>query len=156
MRPKRLEWTYSDSPIYFLTLVAHDRQKLFANAAVHGAFVVFAERATDCGVAVGRYVLMPDHFHLFAGFAPDSIGLSKWVKSLKNSVSKCLRHRDCSAPHWQKGFFDHILRSDESYYEKWNYVRNNPVRACLVSDPAAWEFQGEICDLHFCDDPRRS
>src|SRR5262245_6599590 len=156
MRPKRLKWTYSDSPIYFLTLVAHDRQKLLANAAVHGAFVVFAERVTNCGVAVGRYVLGHDHIHMFAGFAPDSIGLSKCVKSLKNSVSKCLRRRGCSAPHWQKGFFDHILRSDESFYEKWSYVRNNPVRAGLVTDPADWEFQGEICHLHFYDDPRRS
>jgi hypothetical protein len=30
------------------------------------------------------------------------------------------------------GFFDHILRTDESYAQKWNYVRDNPVRAGLV------------------------
>jgi len=30
------------------------------------------------------------------------------------------------------GFFDHILRNDESYSEKWEYVRENPVRAGLV------------------------
>jgi hypothetical protein len=33
---------------------------------------------------------------------------------------------------WQPGFFDHVLRSDESYSEKWNYVRDNPVRAKLI------------------------
>jgi len=38
-------------------------------------------------------------------------------------------------PHWQDGFFDHLLRSDESYGEKWNYVLQNPVRAGLVSVP---------------------
>jgi len=45
---------------------------------------------------------------------------------------------------WQPGFFDHILRSDESYTEKWNYVRDNPVRAGLVEIADDWPYQGEI------------
>ena len=28
--------------------------------------------------------------------------------------------------------FDHVVRSNESYAEKWNYVQENPVRAGLV------------------------
>jgi hypothetical protein len=32
---------------------------------------------------------------------------------------------------WEEGFFDHILRSKESYSQKWNYVRENPVRRIL-------------------------
>jgi putative transposase len=30
---------------------------------------------------------------------------------------------------WQREYFDHLLRSDESYAQKWDYVRDNPVRA---------------------------
>ncbi len=45
---------------------------------------------------------------------------------------------------WQPGFFDRILRSDESYAEKWNYVRDNPVRAGLVKTADEWQYQGEI------------
>jgi hypothetical protein len=45
---------------------------------------------------------------------------------------------------WQPAFFDHILRSDESYGEKWNYVRENPVRAGLVKSSVDWPYQGEI------------
>lgn len=156
MAPKRLLWIYSDSPIYFLTLVAHGRKRLFANPNLHAMFMAFAARSVDYGVAVGRYVLMPDHLHLFAGFAPDSIPLSDWIKSLKNTLSKCLTLQGVRAPHWQKGFFDHVLRSDESYDEKWHYVKNNPVRAGLVIDAAEWQFQGEICDLQLGDDHRRS
>ena len=36
-----------------------------------------------------------------------------------------------SEPIWQKSFIDHILRSDESYGNKWEYVRQNPERAGL-------------------------
>ena len=52
---------------------------------------------------------------------------------------------------WQPGFFDHVLRSNESYSQKWNYVRENPVRAGLVKSVEGlvksvedWPYQGEI------------
>ena len=45
---------------------------------------------------------------------------------------------------WQGEFFDHVLRSNESYAEKWNYVWENPVRAGLVSNVDAWKYAGEI------------
>jgi len=36
------------------------------------------------------------------------------------------------------------FRSAESYGEKWNYVRDNPVRAGLVSMADEWKYAGEI------------
>jgi putative transposase len=147
MRPRRLEWLYKRYPIFYLTLVAHDRRYLFANAQVHQAFISFSEVAMQHGVAVGRYVLMPDHIHLFAGFGDSAPNLSNWVKSLKNSLSKYLRRQGVSSPHWQKDFFDHVLRSEESYREKWEYMRRNPERAGLVTNADDWEFQGEIYEL---------
>ena len=45
---------------------------------------------------------------------------------------------------WQPGFFDHILRSDESYGERWTYIHENPVRAGLVESAGDWPYQGEI------------
>jgi REP element-mobilizing transposase RayT len=147
MQPRRLEGIYYDYPTYYLTLVACNRNYLFANSEVHASIIAFAERAVDHGVSVGRYVMMPDHIHLFAAFAPESISLSDWIKSLKNSLSKCLRSTGHRPPHWQKGFFDRVLRGEESYGLKWEYVRNNPVRSGYVDQPDDWPFQGQICDL---------
>ena len=48
---------------------------------------------------------------------------------------------------WQKEFFDHVLRSCESYSQKWDYVKENPVRAGLVKKSDDWPFQGEIESL---------
>ena len=45
---------------------------------------------------------------------------------------------------WQREFFDHVLRSNESYSEKWAYVELNPIRAGLVQLPADWPYQGEL------------
>jgi putative transposase len=147
MQPRRLEGIYYECPIYYLTLVAYNRKHLLTNGEVQAALVSFAERALDHGVAVGRYVIMPDHIHLFAAFAPESISLSAWIKSLKNSLSKSLRLRGARTPHWQKGFFDRVLRKGETYAANWDYVRNNPVRAGFVTEPDDWLFQGQICDL---------
>ena len=73
--------------------------------------------------------------------------LSDWMKSLKNALSKTLREMQVPAPHWQKGFFDHVLRSEESYAEKWLYVAENPVRKGFVKQAGEWPFQGEIYPL---------
>ena len=34
-----------------------------------------------------------------------------------------------------------LLRSDESLSDKWEYLRQNPVRAGLVANPEDWPFQ---------------
>jgi hypothetical protein len=51
------------------------------------------------------------------------------------------------SPHWEKDFFDHVMRSEESYEQKWLYVRENPVRAGLVKRWEDWSYQGEIHHL---------
>ena len=125
----------------------YERRQILAQPIVHDRFIKFALRAVDHQVWVGRYVIMPDHIHLFAGFGPESISLSRWMKSLKNSISKTLRNATFPAPHWQPGFFDHVIRSAESYEQKWLYVRDNPVRAGLVRSAEDWPYAGEICKL---------
>ena len=37
-----------------------------------------------------------------------------------------------------------LLRGGESYAQKWDYVRANPVRAGLVSEAESWPYAGEI------------
>ena len=41
---------------------------------------------------------------------------------------------------WQRNFFDHRLRRDESFVEKADYIRANPVRAGLVSSTEDWPY----------------
>ena len=94
-------------------------------------------------------VLMPDHFYAFVAVDDEKVSLSQWMKSVKNALSKTMRSKTISPPHWQKTFFDHVLRSAESYTEKWNYVRENPVRAGLVNRWEDWPFQGEIFALEY-------
>jgi REP element-mobilizing transposase RayT len=45
---------------------------------------------------------------------------------------------------WQRHHWDRQLRSGESYDDKWEYVRSNPVRHGLVADRDNWPYQGEL------------
>ena len=143
--PERLRSIFMDHPIYYITACTYDRRRILDRPDVHDTFIQFALRATEHEVRVGRYVIMPDHIHLFAGFGPESTSVSAWMKSLKNAISKTLRNATFPGPHWQKGFFDRVLRSHESYEQKWFYVRDNPVRAGLVQSAEDWPYAGEIC-----------
>lgn len=68
---------------------------------------------------------------------------------LRNVLGKDLLRLGIQKPHWQEGFFDHLLRSSESYSEKGEYVRINPVRANLCATPEEWPYQGEILAIRF-------
>jgi len=129
--------------VFFVTFCTQERRKLLATDAVHSAFVAFASQANSRhNVAVDRYVIMPDHVHFFVR-RPDDLELGRWVGMLKQTLAKQVAPAG-TLPVWQRGFFDHLLRNDESYAQKWNYVRENPVRAGLVTNAEDWPYSGEI------------
>jgi REP-associated tyrosine transposase len=143
-RPPRLGRIFATGPLYFVTFRIHERQRFLAKDEVHSAFVLFAKRAEETyNVAVGRYVIMPDHVHLFVR-GDYNFRLGLWIGALKQALAKAGMLSRAKGQVWQEGFFDHVLRSNESYSQKWNYVRENPVRAGLVKSAADWPYQGEI------------
>jgi putative transposase len=148
-RLRRLDRLYLRSPIHFVTACTAARRHILSNPDVHVAFTKFAERGSDHGAWIGRYVLMPDHLHAFVALDDERLDLSTWMKSLKNMLSKTLREIGVPTPHWQKGFFDHVLRTEESASSKWNYVRDNPVRAGLVRNWEEWPYSRECHQLEY-------
>jgi REP element-mobilizing transposase RayT len=141
-RPRRLDLLYRPAPLFFVTFCTRDRSVIADLSGAHRAFREYSEKAYDHHIAVGRYVIMPDHVHLFVQ-GDDQFNLSSWIGGLKRALSVAVQS-DHSRPTWQPGFFDHLLRSDESYDGKWQYVRENPVRAGLVPIADDWPHQGEI------------
>ena len=148
-KPKRLRAIFQsyDRPLYFVTFCTHNRQKILADPSVHEAFVRFARSGEKRGIAFGRYVIMPDHVHVFLRLESHSNRLGTTIRTLKAALSGALRGLGFVQAHWQPGFFDHVIRHSESYAEKWSYVSKNPVRAGLTADAKSWPYQGEIVQL---------
>jgi putative transposase len=94
---------------------------------------------------VGRYVIMPYHVHFFCSAELGAKALPTFMQGWKQYTSKRMaRELKLSRTIWQEEFFDHVLRSSESYSQKWDYVKENPVRAGLVEGSDEWPWQGEI------------
>ena len=139
-RPHRLDLIYFDVPLFFITFCTRNRRKIPSLDRAKSVLEDYARRAiAKFNVAVGRYVIMPNHIHLFV-CGGERFVLSTWVGGLKRAMSVALATQQL----WQPGFFDHIMRSDESYVEKWHYVRDNPARTGLVGDAEDWPHQGEV------------
>lgn len=72
---------------------------------------------------------MPDHVHLLAIFHEEMV---KSISDWKQWTSKRFKIE------WQRDFFDHRLRNNESRSEKSDYILQNPVRAGLVERWEDW------------------
>jgi REP element-mobilizing transposase RayT len=137
------------SVIIYITVCANKHKKIFDNRDAHQLIVNSWRKANNW--LVGRYVLMPDHIHFFC--APSTqrgYMLNEWIKYWKTLVSRSWNSRS-QQPIWQKSFWDRQLRNYESYAEKWDYVRSNPVRAELCTKVDDWPWQGEINVLGWHD-----
>jgi putative transposase len=149
---RRLDRIWVDSPIYFVTTCTQSRRAVLARPEIAEILIDEWRAARDRhGWAVGRYVIMPDHVHFFCRPEYESKTLSQFMRAWKSwssrSAHNILRPQPATAaptPFWQREFFDHMLRSSESYSEKWNYVFENPVRAGLVTRADDWAYAGEI------------
>ena len=142
--PRRLDRVFYSHPLYFVTFNTWKHAKILANEAVFNAFVAYGEKNVLGGRAIGRFVIMPDHVHLFVRIGQNN-KLSNFIRMLRQKLTKVLRDDiGYDGIVWQPGFFDHILRSSESYSEKWKYVYDNPVRKKLVQMSEDWPWQGEI------------
>ncbi|CAA6680014.1 Unannotated [Lentimonas sp. CC4] len=137
------------SSIQFVTVCVKERRPILANERVH---TLLRELWSDSSVfMVGRYVIMPDHIHLFC--APNALpspSLKPWVGYWKSCFASSAKLGQ-DGKLWQRDFWDRELRTGESYSEKWAYVFNNPVRAGLVQKAEDWPYAGEMFPLSWHD-----
>jgi putative transposase len=80
------------------------------------------------------FLVMPDHVHALLSFPPSEHTLQETVTLWKRWTSRQL------GIVWQRDFFEHRLRSHESWREKADYILANPVRKGLVKEPNDWPY----------------
>ncbi|MDF7807029.1 cobyric acid synthase [Pontiellaceae bacterium B12219] len=143
--------------IIFLTVCSKDRKPVFNTDQMH-MLLRKAWKTADTWL-VGKYMIMPDHIHLFCSPRDREVSLNTWVSYWKSLISRSLRGHGIlssvspggtgpsSSQLFQRDFWDTQLRRGEHYSEKWAYVRDNPVRAKFVATAENWPFQGELNTL---------
>ena len=128
----------------FLTVCTEKRERWLAQACVqHGLHEIWEHTATAW--LVSDYLLMPDHLHLFCAPHDLRFTFERWIAFWKDRFAKM--HADTGT--FQAGGFHHRLRNDESYSQKWQYVRDNPVRQGLVENPEDSPYFGRVHEIRF-------
>jgi putative transposase len=128
-------WVDISSSVFFITCCTIDRleQSLLQPAIAQGLLDSIAHRVGKGGWWAHAVTIMPDHVHLVLSFPQEAV------------ITKCIRDWKHWTAHrygirWQRDFFEHRLRNDESFEEKVDYVLQNPVRAGLAADWRDWAF----------------
>ena len=150
-------YDYSQEGCYFVTLCTHNRQNLFVleqsrvgndlcvvpflqNEIIH-KWIKETENKFQ-NIKFEKYVIMPDHLHFIVNIKERHIGRSlrdimqffktmttnDYIKNIKNGNLKPFDKKI-----WQKSYYDHIIRNQDDYNEKWDYIENNPQKCDLTN-----------------------
>jgi REP element-mobilizing transposase RayT len=89
--------------------------------------------------------VMPDHVHLLLTPLKQADGtwpsLAKLLHSIKSYSSKQIQsERGGRGQLWQSEYFDRLMRDENEFREKWNYMLANPIKAGLADRPWDYEF----------------
>jgi len=155
------DYDYALAGAYFITIVAKDRQCLFGEIVdgqiqlndwgqiVQDEWEKSAQIRKE--IELDEFVIMPNHIHgivVITGTAERATGrsplqsgptkrsLGAFIGGFKSAVTK--RINDLrgapSALVWQRNYFEHVIRDDDSL---------NRIRQYILQNPTQWEFDRE-------------
>ena len=96
------------------------------------------DSASAMKIIIYALCIMPDHVH----FLLQGKGIVDFVRQFKGKLTPQARAVDPGRKLWQRSFFDHALRKEESLTDVAGYIWANPVRANIVDDPIDYAWSG--------------
>ncbi len=158
-RIRLIDYDYSEMGYYYVTICTQNKSKILSqivgdgipdvpkiNLSKIGQIVEetlkYIDKTND-KISIETYCIMPNHIHLIVfinnEFAdgscrnptPTNSVLSKFVSSFKRHTNKKTNQKL-----WQRSFYEHVIRNEESLIEISEYIYNNP---------AVWESDSLFC-----------
>jgi len=85
-------------------------------------------------------VVMPDHVHMILRLIGDE-DLSDVLRMIKGRAARLVNQFLIrKGPLWIEESFDHVIRYEEEFQDKLEYVRQNPVKRGLVAQPGDYKW----------------
>ena len=143
---RKARWS-NPRQIYSITSVCMAREKVFANYqnARLAAYVLNSKKLWPDAKCLA-WAVMPDHIHMLIELG-DKEPLSLVVQRIKSLLAVAInQERNKRQPVWQRGYYDHAIRTDEDVLMAARYIANNPIRAGLVAkigDYPYWSLMDE-------------
>lgn len=147
-----IDCNYCDGA-YFITICAADKECIFSSVRgddVIGSYTELSELGKlACSViavvedrfevCIEKYVIMPNHVHMIilmdgerTGASPaptvsDVVGAYKSIVA-NEYLKVCKRNNRIMGKVWQRSFYDHVIRDEDDYLVKAQYIENNPAK----------------------------
>ena len=122
---------YAEDGFYFLTICTKGKAHILSEIVL-GPDGAAAVRLKPYGQAaesrilsipgIDKYVVMPNHVHMIV-CKSNGKSIASDIRTFKGLVSK-----QVGASIWQDSFYDHIIRNEQDYQEKWCYIDENPAK----------------------------
>ena len=143
---------YSSPGAYFVTLCSYHREHLFGQVVneemklnetgdmVKSVWYDLPKHYSN--IELDQFVIMPNHVHGIIAFCdsvgaglkpapttPQNHGLSEVVRALKTFSSRNINLflKTPNRPIWQRGYYEHVIRDEESLNKIRNYIIQNPL-----------------------------
>jgi putative transposase len=138
--PRLKGFSYVGQHRYHVRFRTWDHSPHFACCELSRAFgAQLFEVAAAKGFTVLAYCVMPDHVHLLVEGIQQHSSLPAFVARLKQATGYQFQEAN-GRRLWQVGYFDRILREDESPETVARYIVANPIRAGLAHNAGEYPF----------------
>ncbi|MGA2281605.1 MAG: transposase [Verrucomicrobiota bacterium] len=129
-------WVDPQKSVYFITINCQERgTNQLAKPEIAGLLLDSVRFRNEKFIWYAHvFLVMPDHVHALLSFPPSENTIQEIVSKWKRWTARQLKIE------WQRDFFEHRLRSDESWREKADYILANPTRKDLAKDLKDWPY----------------
>ena len=150
-RNRLKNYDYSQEGYYFVTICTKDREEWFGNIKQGSMNVnTYGEIANQCWYDLPKhylncssdsFVIMPNHVHGIIVIHSEKIvgnglkpfpthDLSEIIRGFKTFSSRRINEEMIGNNkfHWQKSFYDHVIRNDKSLDNLRRYIIDNPLK----------------------------
>jgi len=133
-------WELKGSTYFITTRVVGELGSPFLNPELAQLVIEALFRYHEKKYLLHAYVVMPDHLHLI--IKPlDDVTLAQIYKEFKGSTAFYINKRlNRRGQFWQAENFDHLIRDGMGLRLKWEYIKENPVKANLVAKAEDYPF----------------
>jgi len=147
--------------VYYITTVVYNRLRIFTRPSfIVPLFDSLNFYRYKQSFKLLGYVIMPDHIHLliwpygqstvsdimrdYKEFTAKRVirqaeveGIREWVVAFQRAGQETSRSENKV---WQDSYWDENVYTESFLRQKLNYMHENPIRAGLVKDPAAYPY----------------
>ena len=127
-------WINSNDATYFITICVQRSSPTGTADLTLGSSSAILLTSVDNYFRANRwfplvFLLMPDHIHTILSFPGD----------IKSTITNWKRWTAKTAGiNWQRDFFEHRIRDRNLLIQKFEYIRENPVRRKLATSADKW------------------